>query len=61
LIAYDHEEPMKVFFQVKGPIIWLDEEGEANGYFDVHQYIKMCRDHYEKVGFGADYVTTLFR
>lgn len=61
LVAYEHEEPMRTFFIVKGPLIWLDENGESNGYFDVHDYIKLCREHYEKVGIGADYVDTLFR
>jgi len=50
-----------VFFVVQGPLIWLDENGESNGYFDVHNYIALCREHYEKVGLGADYVKTLFR
>ncbi len=61
LVAYEHKDPMKVFFVVKGPLIWLDEQGEPNGFFDVHNYIALCRDHYEKVGLGADYVKTLFR
>jgi len=61
LVAYEHADPMKVFFQVTGPLIWLDEKGEPNGFFDVHNYIQMCRDHYEKVGLGVDYVTKLFR
>lgn len=61
LVAYEHEDPMKVFFNVKGPLIWLDEKGESCGYFDVHDYIALCRAHYEKVGLGADYVDTLFR
>lgn len=61
LVAYEHEEPMRTFFVVKGPLIWLDEDGNADGYFDVHDYIKLCKDHYEKVGIGADYVETLFR
>jgi 2,4'-dihydroxyacetophenone dioxygenase len=61
LVAYQHEDPMRVFFIVKGPLIWLDEAGNANGYFDVHHYIAMCKAHYEKVGFGAAYVETLFR
>jgi 2,4'-dihydroxyacetophenone dioxygenase len=52
---------MKVFFVVQGPLIWLDENGESNGHFDVHDYIKLCRAHFEKVGLGADYVKTLFR
>lgn len=61
LVAYEHTDPMKVFFIVKGPLIWLDEQGNSQGYFDVHDYIAMCRAHYEKVGIGADYVDTLFR
>jgi 2,4'-dihydroxyacetophenone dioxygenase len=61
LVAYEHKDSMKVFFVVQGPLIWLDENGESNGYFDVHNYITLCREHYEKVGLGADYVKTLFR
>ncbi len=44
---------MKVFFIVKGPLIWLDEKGEPDGYFDVHHYIALCKAHYDKVGLGA--------
>lgn len=61
LVAYEHEDPMKVFFVVKGPLIWLDENGESDGYFDVHDYIALCREHYDRVGIGAAYVDTLFR
>ena len=53
LVAYEHDEPMKVFFNVTGPLIWLDENGESAGTFDVHDYIALARDHYEKVGLGA--------
>jgi hypothetical protein len=61
LVAYESDEPMRVTFNVTGPLIWLDENGEPNGHFDVFDYIKLCRDHYEKVGIGADYVDKLFR
>jgi 2,4'-dihydroxyacetophenone dioxygenase len=61
LVAYEHREPMKVFFVVTGPLVWLDEKGESCGYFDVHDYIRLCREHYERVGLGADYVKKLFR
>jgi 2,4'-dihydroxyacetophenone dioxygenase len=61
LVAYEHEEPMKVFFSVTGPLIWLDENGNSAGHFDVHDYIALCKAHYEKVGLGADYITSLFR
>jgi 2,4'-dihydroxyacetophenone dioxygenase len=61
LVAYEHEEPMKVHFKVTGPLIWLDENGEPDGYFDVHMYIDMCKRHYESVGLGAAYIENLFR
>ncbi|MEL3889053.1 2,4'-dihydroxyacetophenone dioxygenase family protein [Ferrovibrio sp. MS7] len=61
LVAYEHEQPMKVFFIVTGPLIWLDEQGNSAGHFDVHDYIAMCREHYDKIGLGADYITKLFR
>ncbi|MFD7666643.1 2,4'-dihydroxyacetophenone dioxygenase family protein [Streptomyces sp. NPDC059788] len=61
LVAYESGEPMKTLFIVKGPLIWLDESGEPTGYFDVHDYIELCRAHYERVGIGADYVNGLFR
>jgi hypothetical protein len=33
----------------------------GRGTLNLFDYIKLCRDHYEKVGFGADYVDRLFR
>ena len=61
LVAYDSDEPMRVFFVVEGPLIWLDDDGNGVGYFDVQDYIAGERAHYDKVGIGADYVATLFR
>jgi len=61
LVAHDHPEPMKVHFNVRGPLIWLDEQGEPDGVFDVFNYIDICREHYDAVGLGADYVNGLFR
>ena len=61
LVAYESDEPMKVHFKVKGPLIWLDEKGETVDFFDVHHYIDICKEHYEKVGLGADYIDTLLR
>ena len=43
------------------PLIWLDENGEPNGTFDVFDYIALCREHYMKNGIGADYIDQLFR
>jgi 2,4'-dihydroxyacetophenone dioxygenase len=61
LVAYAHAEPMRVFFTVKGPLIWLDDKGEPSGYFDVHNYIDLCKAHYESVGLGAGLIEKLYR
>lgn len=61
LVAYESDEEMKTFFIVKGPLIWLDDNGDPDGIFDVHDYIALCRAHYDKVGIGADYLDALFR
>lgn len=61
LVAFEHEEPMKVHFKVTGPLIWLDDEGNDAGIFDVHDYLALCRDHYEKVGLGKAYIDKLIR
>lgn len=44
-----------------GPLVWLDENGDSTGHFDVHDYLALCRDHYDKVGLGADYIDSLIR
>ncbi len=61
LVAYDSDEPMRCFFVVKGPLIWLDENGECCGHFDVHDYLALCRKHYAETGLGADVIDTLIR
>ncbi len=61
LVAYEHKDPMRTLFIVKGPLIWLNDDGKPDGFFDVHQYIAMCRAHYEKVGLGAELIDKLFR
>src|SRR5687768_512208 len=45
LVAYEHDEPMLVHFNVTGPLIWLDSSGEPEGTFDVYDYIAMCKEH----------------
>lgn len=61
LVAYDSDEPMRCFFVVTGPLIWLDENGDSTGHFDVHDYLALCRTHYAENGLGADLVDTLIR
>ena len=61
LVAYEHDEPMKVHFNVTGPLIWIDEDGQSVGQFDVFDYIKLCQEHYAENGIGAEYVEQLYR
>jgi 2,4'-dihydroxyacetophenone dioxygenase len=61
LVCYDSPEPMKVFFVVSGPLMWLDDNGDTVGHYDVFDYIKAARDHYASNGIGAEYVDTLIR
>jgi 2,4'-dihydroxyacetophenone dioxygenase len=61
LVAFESDEPMKAMFVVKGPLIWLDDDGQEAGFFDVHDYIKMAREHYDKVGIGAGEIDKLIR
>ena len=52
---------MKVHFNVTGPLIWIDEDGQPVGQFNVFDYIKPCQEHYATVGIGAEYVARLYR
>jgi 2,4'-dihydroxyacetophenone dioxygenase len=61
LIAYEHDEPMRAIFIVEGPLIWLDEDGKSQDYFDVHKYIAMCKAHYEAAGLGAAMIDAMMR
>ena len=54
-------KPMRAFFRVHAPLVWLDEDGNSNGYFDVHDYGTLCKAHDEEVGPGADVIGWLLR
>ncbi len=61
LVAYESDQPMKVHFNVTGPLIWLDENGDPTGTFDAYDYLELARSHYEQVGLGAALVEKLIR
>jgi len=46
---------------VNGAMLYVDEDGKLTGYADVFQRIDMCREHYIKVGLGADYINQFIR
>lgn len=54
-------EEMITLFHVTGSYIYVDPEGKAFSIEDVFSKMQSARDHYEKVGLGADYVNKLIR
>jgi 2,4'-dihydroxyacetophenone dioxygenase len=52
---------MATLFHVTGAYVYVDPYGKAEKVEDVFSKIKMAREHYEKVGFGADFVDQFIR
>jgi 2,4'-dihydroxyacetophenone dioxygenase len=52
---------MMVLFHNFGPIISVDDKGNTLGFVDVFSRLEACKEHYEKVGIGADYARGLIR
>jgi 2,4'-dihydroxyacetophenone dioxygenase len=52
---------MATLFHVTGAYVYVDPYGKAEKVEDVFSKIKMAREHYEKVGLGADFVNQFIR
>jgi hypothetical protein len=52
---------MITFFNIRGAMVYVDEQGQTTGYKDVFTKIEMCRRHYVEVGLGAGYVDQFVR
>ena len=52
---------MVTLFQVNGIMLYVDPDGNAQGYEDVFSKIEVCRKHYAAIGLGADYVDRFIR
>lgn len=61
LVVDSGVEEMLTLFHVSGALIYVDENGKATTYDDVHTKIGMCRKHFTAVGLGADYVEQFIR
>lgn len=61
LVVPDDVEEMITYFQVNGVMLYVDPHGEILGYEDVFTKIDMCREHYDNVGLGAEYVDQFIR
>jgi len=61
LVVDDGVDEMITFFNVRGALIYYDENGAPCGHDDVHTKIELCREHFEKTGLGSDYVEQFIR
>jgi len=61
LVVDDDCEEMVTLFHNTACVIYCDEDGNATGSTDVFDRIKACREHFEAVGLGADYVERFIR
>jgi 2,4'-dihydroxyacetophenone dioxygenase len=61
LVVDEGVEEMVTLFHVCGALIYVDAQGAAVSYDDVHTKIEMCRRHFAAVGLGADYVKQFIR
>ena len=61
LVVPDDVDEMITMFQVNGVMLYVDPVGKTVGYEDVFTKIDMCREHYDKVRLGVDYVDQFVR
>jgi quercetin dioxygenase-like cupin family protein len=61
LVVPDGVDEMITLFQVNGIMLYVDPDGNAQGFEDVFTKIEMCRKHYAACGLGADYVDRFIR
>ncbi|ORX36243.1 RmlC-like cupin domain-containing protein [Kockovaella imperatae] len=54
-------EEMVTLFHVTGAYIYVDPKGNAQAIEDVFSKIELAKEHFEKVGLGADYVNRFIR
>jgi len=61
LIVPDDCNDMVTLFTVHGSLMYVDPQGNSLGYDDVFTRIDKYREHFERVGLGADFVTQFMR
>ena len=59
--ALDGVEEMTTLFHVTGGYVYVDPDGVPVGVEDVFTKISSAREHYERVGLGADFVDCFIR
>jgi len=61
LVVPAHVAEMITLFHVTAGYVYVDPVGSALGYEDVFTKLANARDHYERLGLGADHVTRFVR
>ncbi|KAJ9142954.1 ChrR Cupin-like domain family protein [Pleurostoma richardsiae] len=57
----DGVDEMITLFHVTGAYVYVDPDGKALGIEDVFSKLQSAREHYERVGLGADYANQFIR
>lgn len=60
-LVTDSDEEMLAVFHVDGAILYLDTDDKVTSYDDNVTLMKQAREHYDRVGLGADYVDRFVR
>jgi 2,4'-dihydroxyacetophenone dioxygenase len=60
-LTVDDDDEMQTFFYVGGPTLYVDENDQVTVVEDNFQLIELAREHYAKVGLGADFVNQFIR
>ena len=61
LMVDDDVEEMITFFYAGGSLVYLDDDDNILLIEDNIQLVEMCREHFEKVGLGGDFVLNFVR
>jgi len=60
-LVVDDADEMITLFHVCGALIYMDEAGRQVGFDDVHTKIRMCRDHFRRVGVDEKLLAEIIR
>jgi 2,4'-dihydroxyacetophenone dioxygenase len=60
-LTCDACEEMETFFFLDGPVLYVDDNDNVTFVEDNLSMIRLYREHYDKVGLGADFVDQLIR
>ncbi len=60
-LTVDDDDEMITFFYIGGAVLYMDDDDNVTHIEDNIGLIQLCREHFEKVGLGADFVQNFIR